>query len=379
MRAFEKSAPASGAHQGSSSGAADVDSDADYSEYDADDEYLHHTGNGMIGILENSKLVDREFRNNDRVVRVSRNLRPFQKSSRPSGSPQGSSSGTADVHADADSSGHNAGDDDPPYSSSMIAMLESSESVDREFRNNDPGVRVSRNLRSLQKKASVSGAHHGSTPGLVDVSADADSSEDGSDDHDLLYSSAITGLLDNSRLVDWEFHRNVDGVRVSRNLWPFQKRAPVPGADHGSPSDNADIHADTDSSEHASDNLGLPFSSGVAADNPEPVDREIHKASADEFDAHADLTAADYSEYVSDDHSLVYLSGSGLEGVIEQSKLVDWDFHNNDRGVRVPRNLRDVSETTDLEAVATRMRVGGKVHLYRWHAFRAQYRSGDAY
>ena len=82
------------------------------------------------------------------------------------------------------------------------------------------------------------------------------------------------------------------------------------------------------------------FSSGVATDNPKSVDREIHNTNADTFDVHADYTPADYSEYVSDDHTLVYHSGIIMTGMVDNSKSVDRKFRNNDRGVSVSRNLR---------------------------------------
>ena len=247
----------------------DVYADDDASEYISDENGGVRFNSGVPGATKNLKSSDREFHENDGGVRVSRNLRALQQSAPSSRAHQGASSGNADTHADADSSEYNADDDHLLSSSSMTNIFEDSKSVDWEFRNDDPGTRVARNLRTFQKNASPPGARQDPAPGK----ADADSSEYASDDHDLLYSSGMTGLLDSSRLVDWEFRNNDGGVRVSRNLRPFQNSAPRPGADNSSPSDVAGVHADTDSSEYISDDHGLLMSRGVTADNPRPAGR----------------------------------------------------------------------------------------------------------
>lgn len=226
----------------------DVYEDDDSSEYISDGNAPLLSG-GVPGLAEKLNSFDREFRKNDGGVRVSRNLRAFQKSDPTFGAHQSSGSGNADVHAEADSSQYDANDDHLFYSSSVTNIFDNSNSVDREFRNDDPGSRVARNPRKSQKSAPPPGAHQDPVSGNADV----DSSEYASDDHDLLYSSGMTGLLDDSKLVDWEFRNDDGGVRVSRNLRPFQNIAP---------SDIAGVHADSDSSEHVSDDPGHTHEQG---------------------------------------------------------------------------------------------------------------------
>lgn len=68
------------------------------------------------------------------------------------------------------------------------------------------------------------------------------------------------------------------------------------------------------------------------------------KTSADAFDAHAGLSAADCSEHVSDDRSLVYRSGNIMTDKLDNLISVDREFRNNDHGVRVSRILKGVPE-----------------------------------
>lgn len=412
--------------QGASSDNADVYADGDSSESNSYDDSLLG-GNGMTSGVDISQWVEWEFRNNDSGVRVSRKLRVRQKNSALDA--RGSTPGFADDHDDGDYSEYIS--DDHFYSGGLTSIVEDSKSIDRDILNTKVGVddhadfsgvdsfeSDSDDHESLHYISRVTGMIDNSKPAdqekfrhtnadvfdhannsaddssddadssdfvpgergslhssvvpsaiqsskyadqefrntIADIFDPADNSADDfyeyvSDDHGSLFTMGKTGLTGNSKSIDPEFRDSNVGVRVSRNLRASQQISGPHAHGGGTPGNDADEYADSDSSDNSSDEDGFLYSSAMQSTiaNAKSVDWEFRNndrgvrvspnlhayhqsAGHDAEDSTPDNDADDQSDSylsgaISDDHGLLY--GIGVPGVVENSKSVDRKTRNN--------------------------------------------------